>query len=72
MSKTGKIGIAVVGLGFGLDFARIYREHPDVGFVGVCDVSEQRLNSVAGSGFDRLHVDFKEVLATPEYDAVHI
>ena len=68
-----KVRVAVVGLNFGLHFAEIYKAHPDVELVGICDSNEVRLREVG----ERLqiqarHLDFAEVLADSRYNAVHI
>lgn len=36
--KNGKLKAVVVGLGFGGAFVPIWRDHPDVGEVGVCEL----------------------------------
>jgi predicted dehydrogenase len=68
-----KVRIAVVGLQFGAAFVPIYQNHPNVAQVAVCDVDELRLNVVAdqfgiGVRFTRL----EDVLASDDYDAVHL
>ena len=37
MMEQKKLNIAVVGLSFGGSFVPIYKEHPAVGKVGLCD-----------------------------------
>lgn len=72
--KSGKISIAVVGLGFGASFAPIYQAHPDVEGVGVCDPDEARLAAVADSlqiAPSHRFTRFEDVLAA-HYDAVHL
>jgi predicted dehydrogenase len=68
-----KVSIAVVGLNFGSSFAEIYKAHPDVEYVGICDSNEDRLRQVG----DRLqiqsrHTNLAEVLKDERYNAVHI
>ncbi len=71
--KTRKINVAIVGLGFGGCFPPVYREHPDVGRVAVCDTDAARLNSYADHyGFTERFTDLKDVLASDDYDAVHV
>jgi len=71
MSK--KVRIAVVGMGFGRCFAALYSRHPEVEYVGLCDQDPRRLREAAEPlGITRLHTALDEVLASPEYDAVHI
>lgn len=68
-----KMRIAVVGLRFGEDFPPIYRNHPDVEYVGICDINEPLLNAYGEQfGFDKRHKCFDEVLNSKLYDAVHL
>ena len=41
------INVALVGLGFGGAFARIYKEHPNVGELTLCDTNPDRLKQTA-------------------------
>jgi len=71
MSK--KLRVAVVGLRFGEDFPPIYRSHPDIEYVGICDLNKELLHSYGDRfGFDRRHASAEEVLESGEYDAVHL
>jgi predicted dehydrogenase len=67
-----KVRIAVIGLGFGAAFAEIYSVHPDVEYVGVCDTNPATLDWAKSRGFTRLHTSFNEILASPDYNAVHL
>jgi predicted dehydrogenase len=68
-----KMRIAVVGLRFGEDFPPIYRNHPDVEYVGICDINEPLLNAYGEQfGFDKRHKCFDEVINSKLYDAVHL
>ena len=65
--------IAIVGLGFGAAFAPIYRDHPNVEEVAICDPNSELLAEVGdreeiGQRYSRL----EEVLADPKWDAVHL
>ena len=65
--------VAVVGLGFGSAFPPIYADHPDVELVGICDTNVDLLNDYGDKhGFDRRHKHIDEVLASDDYDAVHL
>lgn len=71
MSK--KLRIALVGLGFGAEFAPIYLDHPDVESIAICDSNEERLRAVG----ERFNIqsrfrDIEEVLQSPDIDAVHL
>ena len=70
---TGKISIAVVGMGFGAEFAAIYNRHPAVERCIVVDQSAERLGAVADR-FDiaERRTSLDDVLADPSIDAVHI
>jgi predicted dehydrogenase len=73
MSTQHKIRVAVVGLGFGADFVPIYRDHPDVGSVMICDKDERRLRTVAEKfGIERQAREVEEVIGAPDIDAVHL
>ena len=69
---TDKIKVAVVGLQFGAEFVPIYRDHPDVSRVAVCDLDPAKLNAVAGKfGIADRFARLEDVLAS-DYDAVHL
>ncbi len=71
--KNGKIGVAVVGLGFGAEFVPIYLDHPSVGAVAICDTDERRLNTTGDRfGLARRLADLDEVIASDDIDAVHL
>ena len=70
---TDPISIAVVGLGFGAEFAAIYHRHPDVRRTVIADTNPDRLARV-GDRFDipdRVN-SLEAVLADPDIDAVHL
>lgn len=69
----GKLRIALVGLGFGAEFAPIYRDHPDVASVAICDVSQSKL-AEARSRFaiEEEFATFEDVLRADHIDAVHL
>jgi predicted dehydrogenase len=72
-AMSGKIRVAVVGLGFGAEFVPIYLDHPDVEAVSICDSNPTRLRAV-GDRFNiprRLH-DVSEVAQATDIDAVHL
>jgi predicted dehydrogenase len=65
--------IAVVGLGFGADFAPIYQAHPDVTAVAICDPSESRLAEVGDKlGIAERFTSLEAIIADGTYDAVHL
>lgn len=73
MARKGGVNVCVVGLGFGGAFAPIYRAHPDVGDVGICDTNEARLAEYGDqNGFTFRYTSFDAVLEDRRWDAVHI
>lgn len=68
-----KIRVAVVGLRFGEDFPPIYRDHPDVEYVGICDTDETLLHAYGERyGFPRQYKCVDDIIKSGEYDAIHI
>jgi predicted dehydrogenase len=68
-----KLRIALVGLGFGCEFAPIYLNHPDVEWLVVCDNDPHRLNKLADRyEIARRATDFQQIIASPDIDAVHL
>ena len=67
------MNIAVVGLHFGAEFVPIYRDHPDVGRVGVCDLDVGLMADVADRfGIEDRFSTFDAVLGDERYNAVHL
>lgn len=71
--SSKKLRVALVGLGFGAEFAPIYLDHPDVASLAICDQNEERLNAT-GERFNirRRFRDVCEVIESEEFDAVHL
>ena len=68
-----KLNVALVGLGFGGAFAPIYKEHPNVGELTLCDVNPDRLKQTADFiGGARCAGSLEEILADKTVDAVHL
>ncbi|MBO7358507.1 MAG: Gfo/Idh/MocA family oxidoreductase [Clostridia bacterium] len=68
-----KPGVVLCGLGFGGAFAPIYRDHPDVKFIGLFDTDAKKLEETAKTlDIPRVYGSFEDVLNDPEVDAVHI
>ena len=68
-----KINVALVGLGFGGAFAGIYKEHPNVGELTICDIDAERAKATSDwIGGCRIASRLEDVLADPLIDAVHL
>lgn len=68
-----KLNVAVVGLQFGGQFAPIYRLHPDVENVFICDSDEDLLRRYSEKfGIRNCYTSMKEVLDDDRIDAVHL
>jgi predicted dehydrogenase len=73
MTTTTTVRIAVAGLGFGKRWAAAYRDLPGVGTIGICDPDQDLLSSVGDElGIVQRHGSLDEVLASDDYDAVHL
>jgi predicted dehydrogenase len=74
MVDGSKVRVAVAGLGdFGRVWVEAYSVLPDVAHVGICDPIEDLLEAVGDEfGIERRHTRLDEVLASDEYDAVHL
>jgi predicted dehydrogenase len=73
MNLSSKLRVAVVGLGFGAEFVPIYKDHPDVETVVICDVDYARLKNT-GDRFNIKHryTSFDEILQLEDIDAIHL
>ena len=68
-----QLNVALVGLGFGGAFAAIYKEHPLVGELTLCDPTADRLKQANDFiGGAKCVNTLEEVLADPSVDAVHL
>lgn len=68
-----KIRIGVVGLQFGGEFPPIYRDHPDVEDVVICDQNEELLHRYGDAfGFKRRYAHYHDMLACKDIDTIHI
>lgn len=71
--SENQICVAVVGVRFGAEFVPIYRSHPDVREVVICDADEERLRRVGDEfGVQRRFSDLQALLSAPDIDAVHL
>ena len=74
MAHHERLRIAVAGLGsFGRSWVSAYSELPDVEYVGICESDRSLLEATGDEfGIDRRHATLDEVLASSDYDAVHL
>ena len=73
MATDKKINVALVGLGFGGAFAKIYRDHPNVNVIGLYDVNNEILDrSMDYTGIKVKYDSFDAILADKSIDAVHL
>ncbi len=68
-----KIGYCVVGLGIGQDHLKAAFVNPNVDYLAVCDINENRLESVRNKYPDLVcYTSFDEMLKDPKIDIVSI
>jgi len=68
-----KINCAVIGVGiWGENHVKVYKSHPKVGSLVICDMNEKKAKSIAEKyNIDRYYVDYNEMLEE-ELDAVSV
>lgn len=70
---TGKVRVAIVGLGFGAEFIPIYQHHPDAEMYAICRRNKVELEACGKQfGVEKRYHSFDELLKDPKVDAVHI
>ncbi|MBE6551545.1 MAG: Gfo/Idh/MocA family oxidoreductase [Ruminococcaceae bacterium] len=68
-----KIGYCVVGLGIGQDHLAAAAKNPNVDYLAVCDIDENRLEKVKAKYSDLIcYTSFDEMLKDPKIDIVSI
>jgi predicted dehydrogenase len=68
-----KVRVAIVGLGFGMEFIPIYQNHPDAEMYAICRRNETELNKVGDTfGIKNRFTDFAKLIQDPNVDAIHI
>ena len=74
MAGNGRgLRIALVGMGFGAEFAPIYRDHPDVASVALCESNTAKLDSACSRfGIEERFTSLEAVLKADHIDAVHL
>src|SRR5215472_4024514 len=70
---SGKINVAIVGLGFGAEFIPIYQLHPNANMYAICQRTRKKLDAIGDAfGVEKRYTEFRELLKDPKVDAVHI
>lgn len=68
-----KARVGLIGLGFGSEFIPIYQAHPRAEVAAICQRTQSRLNEIGDRfGIAARYADFRDVLADPNVDFVHI
>lgn len=68
-----KIRVALVGLGFGGAFVDIYKHHPNVETIGICDINKELEARFSRElGIEKTYATFEDILADDSVDAVHL
>jgi predicted dehydrogenase len=71
--ERAQITVALAGLGFGAAFAPIYKLHPGVRKVILCDQNPEILKEAGDAfGIEDRRNSLDEILGDPEIDAVHL
>jgi myo-inositol 2-dehydrogenase/D-chiro-inositol 1-dehydrogenase len=70
--RPGNIGLAIIGCGtIGRLRAELAREHPGIGWLGLCDIDQELMDRLArDTSADFTTGDFRELVARPEVTAV--
>ena len=67
------VRVAMIGLGFGAEFIPIYQRHPQAELAAICRRDRAGLDEVGDQfGVAKRYTDYRELLADPDIDAVHI
>ncbi|WP_424768736.1 Gfo/Idh/MocA family protein [Paenibacillus sp. sgz302251] len=68
-----RVRVALVGLGFGAEFVPIYKHHPNVEEIVICDANEDILNEIGDKfSIQRRYTNFDDLIASDTIDAVHL
>ncbi len=68
-----KVRIGIVGLGFGAEFVPLYQKHPDAECTAICQRDKESLNKIGDQfGVEKRYTDYREMLKSPDIDAIHI
>ena len=69
MSEEMKVRIALVGLNFGANWVSVYKEHPNVEYVALCDTNQALLDRVADEHrIERRYTEMEPILESDDYE----
>ena len=64
-----KIKVAIIGLGFGMEFIPIYQAHADANMYAICQRNEANMNMVGDAlGIEKRYLNYYDVLDDPNVD----
>lgn len=70
---SDKINVALVGLSFGTAFLPIYKDHPEIGEISICDTNPVILKEIGDLfGIYRRFPSLEDILEDNSIDAVHL
>jgi predicted dehydrogenase len=73
MPTAPPLRVAIIGLGFGAEFIPIYQALPDADVAAICRRDAKGLHEVGDRhGIAKRYSDYRQLLADPDIDAVHI
>jgi predicted dehydrogenase len=73
ISKCGKLGVGVIGVGIGKLHLQGYTESPDAEIIALCDIDEPRAKRAAEKfSVPKIYADYHELLADDRIDAVSV
>jgi predicted dehydrogenase len=68
-----KIKVAIIGLGFGMEFIPIYQAYPGAEVFAICRRNKEELEKTGKRfGIERLFTDWSDLLDIDEIDAIHV
>jgi len=68
-----KIKVAIIGLGFGMEFIPIYQAHPHAEVFAICRRDKEELTKTGNRfNIENLFTDWKDLLGISDIDAIHV
>ncbi|HZK55264.1 MAG TPA: Gfo/Idh/MocA family oxidoreductase [Desulfosporosinus sp.] len=73
MSHKSVYNVAIVGMGFGIEFIPIYQRHSNSNLVAICQRNQDNLARLGKIwGIQKLYNDYGKILGDKDIDIVHI